>query len=82
MMVGVTYQYFDHVASLEIRRVIHTSHCSNFLPPLSHLLFSDITKLPTRGPCSKYTLDLEEGKFCGELELTFQGDPFRVSGTS
>ena len=81
MMVGVTYS--DHVASLEIRRLIHTSHCSNFLPPLSLTSsFSDITKLPTRGPCSKYTLDLEEGKFCGVLELTFQGDPFRVSVTS
>jgi len=45
-------------------------------------LNSDITKLPTRGPCSKYELDLEEGKFCGGLEITFEPDPFKVRGSS
>ena len=45
-------------------------------------LHPDITKLPTRGPCSKYELDLEEGKFRGELELTFEADPFKVRGSS
>jgi len=45
-------------------------------------LNDDITKLPTRGPCSKYELDLEEGKFRGELELTFEADPFKVRGSS
>ena len=48
------------------------------LPPFPH---PDITQLPTRGPCSKYTLDLEEGKFRGELKLTFEGEPFKVRGS-
>ena len=53
------------------------------LPPpssSSSLPHLDITQLPTRGPCSKYTLDLEEGKFRGELKLTFEGEPFKVRG--
>ena len=51
---------------------------SSFTLPLT--LLPDITRLPTRGPCSKYTLDLEEGKFRGELKLTFEGEPFKVRG--
>ena len=50
-------------------------------PPSSPFLLlphPDITQLPTRGPCSKYTLDLEEGKFRGELKLSFEGEPFKV----
>ena len=58
---------------------------SSFLPP--PLPFppsypSDITKLPSRGPCSKYKLDLEEGKFLGELEISFEGEPFKVTRRS
>ena len=43
-------------------------------------LYPDITRLPTRGPCSKYDISLEEGDFRGELELTFEGVPFKVGG--
>jgi len=51
-----------------------------FLYPPS--LYPDITRLPTRGPCSKYEISLEEGDFRGELELTFDGVPFKVRGSS
>jgi len=40
-------------------------------------LNDDITQLPTRGPCSKYDISLDEGDFRGELELTFDGVPFK-----
>ena len=39
----------------------------------------DFSLLPTRGPCSKYELDIAEGKFKGKLELTYESDPLRVS---
>ena len=51
-----------------------------FLYPPS--LYPDITLLPTRGPCNKYEISLEEGEFRGELELTFDGVPFKVRGNS
>ena len=39
----------------------------------------DLSLLPSRGPCSKYELDIAEGKFKGKLELTYESDPMRVS---
>jgi acetylornithine deacetylase/succinyl-diaminopimelate desuccinylase-like protein len=39
----------------------------------------DLSLLPTRGPCSKYELDIAEGKFIGKLELIYESDPLRVS---
>ena len=41
----------------------------------------DLSLLPTRGPCSKYELDIAEGKFKGKLELTYESDPMRVSNS-
>lgn len=41
-------------------------------------LFSDITKLPTRGPCSKYSISIEEGDFVGKISIKFEGTPFKV----
>ena len=38
----------------------------------------DLSLLPTRGSCSKYELDIAEGKFKGKLELTYESDPLRV----
>ena len=43
------------------------------------LVYVDLSLLPTRGPCSKYELDIAEGKFKGKLELTYESDPLRVS---
>ena len=42
-------------------------------------IYIDLSLLPTRGPCSKYELDIAEGKFKGKLELTYESDPLRVS---
>ena len=43
------------------------------------LLLTDLSLLPTRGPCSKYELDLPEGQFRGKLIFTVQGGILRVS---
>lgn len=40
-------------------------------------LNEDMSLLPTRGPCSKYHICIEEGEFKGKIELTFEGDPFK-----
>jgi acetylornithine deacetylase len=40
-------------------------------------LNSDLSQLPTRGPCSKYELDIAEGKFKGELTFTLEGGILR-----
>ena len=41
--------------------------------------FVDLSLLPTRGPCSKYELNIEEGQFKGKLELSYESEPMRVS---
>ena len=48
------------------------------LPHPSHLPI-DLSLLPTRGPCSKYELDIEEGKFRGKFDFSLTGPPLRVS---
>ena len=40
--------------------------------------FADVTKLPTRGPCSKYAINIAEGEFVGKIDIKFEGDPFKV----
>lgn len=40
---------------------------------------ADPTILPTRGPCSKYVINIPEGDFKAKLEMKFEGDPFKVS---
>lgn len=41
----------------------------------------DLSLLPTRGPCSKYELDIPEGQFRGKFEFSLTGPPLRVSTT-
>ena len=43
-----------------------------------HVHASDLSLLPTRGPCSKYELDLPEGQFKGKLIFTLEGGILRV----
>ena len=50
-------------------------------PPPSHLPI-DLSLLPTRGPCSKYELDIEEGKFRGKFDFSLTGPPLRVSNST
>lgn len=45
-------------------------------------LCTDLSILPTRGPCSKYHINIAEGEFKGKIEIKFEGDPFKVSVTS
>ena len=35
-----------------------------------------------RGPCSKYDISIPEGDFKGELEIIWEGVPFKVRGVS
>ena len=51
------------------------------LPPSLPLSLhpTDLSLLPTRGPCSKYELDIEEGQFKGKFEFSLTGPPLRVS---
>ena len=41
---------------------------------------TDIGVLVTgdRGPCSKYDISIPEGDFKGELEMVWEGEPFKV----
>ena len=34
-----------------------------------------------RGPCSKYSIDITEGNFKGELEVKWGGEPLKVGIT-
>ncbi len=59
--------------------------CNNLPPPppCTHThththTHTDPAKLECRGPCSKYAISIPEGDFIGKLELTIEGDPFKV----
>ena len=55
-------------------------NCPSF-PPLSPSLTIDPAQLDTRGPCSKYELDIAEGKFKGKIKFILEGGILRVSHT-
>ena len=42
------------------------------------VIYADLSILPTRGPCSKYHINIPEGEFKGKIEIKFEGDPFKV----
>ena len=48
---------------------------------LSLFLSLDPAQLDTRGPCSKYELDIAEGKFKGKIKFILEGGILRVSHT-
>ena len=55
-------------------------NCPSLPLPLSSLTI-DPAQLDTRGPCSKYELDIAEGKFKGKIKFILEGGILRVSHT-
>ena len=42
------------------------------------MAIADLSLLPTRGPCSKYELDIAEGQFKGKINFSLEGGILRV----
>ena len=49
--------------------------CTNNFTDISVLVSGD------RGPCSKYDISIADGDFKGELEIIWDGEPFKVRGS-
>ena len=56
-------------------------HTHFVIEPFSLSLTIDPAQLDTRGPCSKYELDIAEGKFKGKIKFILEGGILRVSHT-
>ena len=79
-----TYAHYTHQHFSINRTSVGLSHAcptmrSPFLNTHAHTVTSDPSQLPSRGPCSKYELDIPEGQFKAEIEFIFEGEPFKVS---
>ena len=80
-MVSYIKKKFKKSATLILHYYHSVSLPSSLLSPTPSHLPIDLSLLPTRGPCSKYELDIEEGKFRGKFDFSLTGPPLRVSNS-
>ena len=68
-----------YIQELNAGRYTFSVVCVSVMIAFYSCICIDLSLLPTRGPCSKYDISIAEGNFRGQLELSFESEPMRVS---